>query len=230
LVSTPRPRAPRALTLDVLENAFLGSDFFPLRTPRGELQATKDGVIHATVRLVGNAIIVEQVGRGKAAEARAERVAALFKDRAESARTAEAAGTHPMCAGGCGKPVQRGGIVHHREDGSSVSFHRTCFKAQEGLSPDAKALIHEWKRVGLPGEPRAERDGTLSVAVERWGVRVFYHPVEAAGVLREFPDAEEASDEAEERMAEALGESYSGALDRSEALRGPEGWQRRRPR
>jgi hypothetical protein len=218
-MSTSRPKAPRALSLDVLENAFLESDFFPLRTPRAELQATKDGVIYATVRLVGNAIIVEQVGRGKTAEARAKRVAALLKRRAESAEEKRA---HPMCAGGCGKAVQRGGIVHHREDGSSATYHRRCFCVRE-TRLHVDAFAREWRRVGLPGEPRAERDGTASIAIERWGVRVFYHPAEAAAVLREFPDAEEATDEAEERMAEALSESVSG----SESLTGPEGWERR---
>lgn len=75
-------RPPHKLTLDILESAFLGSEFFPLRMKRGDedvIDATKDGGIYATVRIVGNAIIVEQVGRGSAAAARATRVSQMLK-------------------------------------------------------------------------------------------------------------------------------------------------------
>jgi hypothetical protein len=218
-----RSKASRAVTLTEVEQALLGSDFFPIPIRDG-IDATIEGVSYAHVTVVGNAIVIHQVGAGKAAERRMQRVAAFFRGMKGAVEDG-----FPLCAGRCGKAVQRGGIIHHREDGSSATYHRTCFDARE-RSPHVDAFAREWQRVGLPGELRAEHDGTVSVAIERWGVRVFYYPIEATAVLREFPNAEEATDLAEERMAEALGESFSRAVARSEPLAGPEGWERKAPR
>jgi hypothetical protein len=72
--------APPADALATLEGAFLDSDFFPIRIG-DRIDATRDGVVLATVRLRDGAIVVEQVGHGKKAEANAKRVAQLFVER-----------------------------------------------------------------------------------------------------------------------------------------------------
>jgi hypothetical protein len=73
----------------------------------------------------------------------------------------------------------------------------------------------EWSRIGLSGEPRLEADESASVAVEAWGVRVFFHPRWAAEVLEGFRDAHEIHDDAEGCVRQALREE-PGAVLRSE--------------
>jgi hypothetical protein len=74
-------RSPAGLDLDILEQAFVGSEFFPVRSLRPDtLEATKDGEVYATVRVEGNVIHIEEVGPGKKAEARAKRVAKVIRD------------------------------------------------------------------------------------------------------------------------------------------------------
>src|ERR1700679_4214015 len=65
----------------------------------------------------------------------------------------------------------------------------------------------EWKRVGMPGEPRQESDGSASVAPESWGCRAYYHIASAGQVLAGFPAAEEADDETVSAICETLGVS-----------------------
>ena len=63
-----------------LEDAFLGSDFFPLRIG-DRIDATRDGVVVASVRLRDGDIVVKPMGEGKKAAANANRVAQLFVSR-----------------------------------------------------------------------------------------------------------------------------------------------------
>ena len=98
-----------------------------------------------------------------------------------------------------------------------------------GLLDPFSLFAEDWKRVGMPGEPRSEPDGTVSVAVESWGVRVFYRPRSAVIVLQRFPAAERVSDEDEAAIAEALGEFFSGAVERSEPIEGAESWEASAP-
>lgn len=90
-------------------------------------------------------------------------------------------------------------------------------------------FVAEWRRVGMPGEPRREPDGTASVAVASWGVRVFYLPDSAVAVLRNFPAAERARADDEAEIVEALAEpalagsdardpAFGCAVERSERL------------
>ena len=72
--------APPTDSLATLEDAFLGSDFFPIRIG-DRIDATREGVVVATVRVRDGAIVVEQVGKGKQAAANATRVAQLFVSR-----------------------------------------------------------------------------------------------------------------------------------------------------
>jgi hypothetical protein len=84
--------------------------------------------------------------------------------------------------------------------------------------PDVEAFAREWHRIGMPGEPSAEPDGTVSVAPESWDLRVFYHPLAAAQVLRDFPDAAEATESDQFRVGAALEESLTRPVARAEAV------------
>jgi len=101
----------------------------------------------------------------------------------------------------------------------------------ELVCPGYEALAMQWRRVGLPGVPRRELDRTVGVAVERWGMRVYYRPSAAASVLRlggvhkitfertpRLPDAKEASLANEEIAREALRMDLEDPLVRLEPL------------
>ena len=90
----------------------------------------------------------------------------------------------------------------------------------EGV-PDAEAFAHEWRRVGMPGEPTEEPDGTVFVAVESWDLRVFYHPRAAALVLRRLPDAKDATESDQFKIGNVLEESLTRPVARAEALHAP---------
>jgi len=69
------------------------------------------------------------------------------------------------------------------------------------------AFAAEWKRVGMPGEPRLEADGSAAVDVESWLVRCYYHCASGAQALAPFSTTEEADWETEALVCEALGVS-----------------------
>jgi hypothetical protein len=80
LVDAIRFYGLREGTLASLEYAFLGSPFFPVRIRdridvTGEVEG-ESGVVFASIIIVGNALIVSQVGEGEAAKERAQQVKA----------------------------------------------------------------------------------------------------------------------------------------------------------
>jgi hypothetical protein len=196
-------RGSAGLDLDTLEQAFVGSDFVPVRSLRPDtLDATKDGEVYATVRVDGNQIHIDEVGKDRKAKARAKRVADVI--RAYNGRVQKAYDDAEVRQGGATRRKPSAGVL--------------------------RRFVEEWRRVGMPGEPRPEPDGTVSVGVERWGRRVFYFPAAAMDVLRHFPDAEEADDEVEEQIAAVLDEEFSRAVARSEPLERGRATTRKAPR
>lgn len=83
-----------------------------------------------------------------------------------------------------------------------------------------EAFVAEWRRVGMPGEPRLE-GGHAAVSVSRWGFRVVYRTETAVRVLADFPASEEASDETEELVCEAfaIDDAQHGTCVHSRPLR-----------
>ena len=67
------------------------------------------------------------------------------------------------------------------------------------------AFAAEWKRVGMPGEPHLEPDGSAAVDVESWMARCYYHCASGAQALAAFSTTEEADWETEALVCEALG-------------------------
>ena len=189
----------------------------------GEPRSEPDGTASVVVESLGVRVFYRPLSAVAALNAF---LAAERATNDDEAAMAEALGKSIGCA------VERYEFIEgaeSRETGAPADPVAQSPEPPRGLLDPFSLFAEEWKRVGMPGEPQCEPDGTASVAVEFWGVRVFYHPLHAVAVLQSFPAAEEAADEDVERMAESLGESFGGAVERSEPLDGEEISERTSP-
>jgi hypothetical protein len=135
-------------SLATLEHAFLGSDFFPIRIG-DRIEATRDDVIVATVRLRDGAIVVEQVGKGKKAVANAKRVAQLFVNLGARPRP-------PVRSSGLGRRMRDETVTYAVLDNGKVLARR---------APADEVAEAMW-RAKPPGDATVidERDGTVVIS------------------------------------------------------------------
>ena len=66
------------------------------------------------------------------------------------------------------------------------------------------AFAEQWRRVGMPGEPRDEGTEGASVMPGGWGVRLYYVPAVAVEILQGLPGGDVADEEAHRRILRAL--------------------------
>jgi hypothetical protein len=139
---------PSTDSLATLERAFLGSDFFPLRIG-DRIDATRDGVVVATVRVRDGAIVVGQVGNGKRAEAYAKRVAQLFVNLGARARP----------------PVRSSGLARRMGDETVTYAVLDNGKVLARRAPADEVADAMWK-AKPPGDATVidERDGTVVIS------------------------------------------------------------------